>query len=1752
MTNIIHDKKIQKALVFAIFTLLTFQSIIGILNSPTVKSVDSNDGQAKGKNTPIVATSAEAAWWNDSWSYRKLVEINSTSITRTDSLFEVWVNFTSILFDELSVTGEVFDFNSIRIVEHDPDTGENIVHNASATKYPSSKYEVPYSTWLGHNYNPSSNAYIKVSWVLTGTTAPNTNRTYNIYFDVVSNGPKEEPDYWVGTSRTYTGQNEGYANNGYIVDTLYSIKSSNSTLFVAGQCAARGYYQATVARQRYKTGSEYRYDQYLMDNNQFRIASSVRTIDYTKITYKDNKIYVPDAVIGLGSGDTTMNLTYEVFENSIFAKVTFSFESVSGATGLEVRYEGDSDGPDYHVDGDGNSYQGARSPMGPYTTTKWTAGWGNTRTDLLGFVLNPGQTHTTYDWDQFYLTGYVDVPANGYAEMSFYLVSCPKDSPNTWQKVGDFWEDVVNTPKTYYMYPAIKKQASIHVSVVDRDGFPVPGATVYLNASADWSSWNDSQVTLEDGTCVFSNKLQGDYNLTVNLTSTSTNANITVNSTANINFPDVTNYITINASVWRIIFDVKDIESRPLTHGWISINQTDGTSTHIENVTINSTGQAVFRWENDSVTAYNYTVYYNESGYNQGDPIVLHTNEITQSSHTPGVSTEVSISTNMTYVNFTVMDQNHETIVGAQVQVFNSSDDTGPKVPLVNLTLTDTNGETQLYWRVPDYGLNYSIKVKSANLYPFLNQTDDGSYTNDYQNFTMVGTIDKDVLLQTDVTKYLGKILSVNDQFMYPYWNESLVIQAVYEHDPNSGSYSYAEPTWIRYTVKDAFQNQLGTGQADMNATTQLGRYEAQIDMVALGMVAGNTYSVTVEAFDAGYSEVSPITYYIEVQEIPTNISAEQQSFEARWGDVNSTNVQLDVHYDQSITLDYFVENATGFDLSQYLPLVQNNWTLKKVEMNFTNIVKNHAGTYRFHVYDDPPRLHEVGDSGDQNSPEYLLTFTGSWDDSDLDFYIGTQNVDQYNVSIRGYLQREGVVVNQSVHNVYGNNTAVRLDTPGKGWKVSRVILDVWGNDTVLPSLFNFTLPHGSTTYAINSLREVYSDMDYFVDPEVDYVEFSFHNNSQVKFNANFSILYTMVTDQHYYSENDVLEMAAYSYYNQYVGVQFTPDKTWDMDQYELLFDSFTNHSKEVQPSASNLHLVYNGQSFAIADGETNGSFSLVLTSPLQGPVFSFHLTPDGATEDYLYNLTIRRTTKWTNVWGLDGATVNYYVFSNSSINGETAPTGVCGQYLLTFDTSRLQDIKTEILKVSGTASNYATSTVDITLNMHRIYTRINGTTYFNRNRKIYKTEAHNFTIEYTDTYNLVGGNPQGVVGAIASFTVGYYSPADPNADDPVWTDSGTLIDIGNGLYVLDYDTEFLQEGYYKFAFSVRKSPDVYEQRTANLNLEVALIPTALTAQTDLTQTKIQREEAVFSFKLLDGRSGYSSAFPAGQTLIGVEFTSSSTFNESLLSWVNGTSDGVFNLTVDTKTIEPGTYTLQLTFTRTNYSSTTAVISLTVSKYEPTISIPTEVLSFVEQTTGTVTITISDALEGVAFDAIRISWSISGTSLSGVITDVSANGSYAIVFDTSKLAPDRNYNLNISVTVTVDGVQYTISDTSVVNIQVRYRDILGIPRPYFYMMVIGIAVIVSALAIYRYVAYARIPDIIKKIHRTTSEIKKGKTIGEQMITETPVDYIVSTFNEDWEELGLDLESILKGKKAVGGEGSGKGGKPKKEGTGGYA
>ena len=135
-------------------------------------------------------------WWNDDFTYRVPIEINSSFIDRNDYSVRINVNFSKYIEEAgwLNLGDpESLDINSIRVVEYTNDTNamvnySPILYNANEP-IETNRYVIPskFMPLTYSDYDVGLNATGILAFEMDDLTEANTNRTYMVYFDTIEN-----------------------------------------------------------------------------------------------------------------------------------------------------------------------------------------------------------------------------------------------------------------------------------------------------------------------------------------------------------------------------------------------------------------------------------------------------------------------------------------------------------------------------------------------------------------------------------------------------------------------------------------------------------------------------------------------------------------------------------------------------------------------------------------------------------------------------------------------------------------------------------------------------------------------------------------------------------------------------------------------------------------------------------------------------------------------------------------------------------------------------------------------------------------------------------------------------------------------------------------------------------------------------------------------------------------------------------------------------------------------------------------------------------------------------------------------------------------------------------------------------------------------------------------------------------------------------------------------------------------------------
>ncbi len=473
---------------------------------------------------------------------------------------------------------------------------------------------------------------------------------------------------------------------------------------------------------------------------------------------------------------------------------------------------------------------------------------------------------------------------------------------------------------------------------------------------------------------------------------------------------------------------------------------------------------------------------------------------------------------------------------------------------------------------------------------------------------------------------------------------------------------------------------------------------------------------------------------------------------------------------------------------------------------------------------------------------------------------------------------------------------------------------------------------------------------------------------------------------------------------------------------------------------------------------------------------------------------------------GIDGATgsatIKYQGNGSTATTLSLIPGSQAGVYNLTFNSSLLAAGSYSVtIEVSKTAGGYPSASVNFDLTVSSLTTAIVAESYVSTYYSV------NLTMNVSYVWNSTN---------LADWTLSYVIQDETSVNDTIFVTSTLLVD---GVYILNFSTDQLDQGVHQLVLNASKQNHTTDIKY--ISLEILGVPTTLNGSTiDLAFTD--------SIYVMIARN-YSFTFKNNLTDQGLD-------DLTTLSWtiISGSAqigsgnldpqgNGNYVLDLDTENLEPGTYTVWVTFFKPNYQIKKAVLFLTINERPINWDTPLLVSKILGEA-GTITITLTDYLGApLTGSTITLHWG----SIDANFTEESP-GTYTYSF----IAPNTPGPTTMQITITKGN---HTSESITITIYSGYRKILGLDEPIFYLMVIiGLVAVIApivAIIAYTQVKKARIPYAIKKIDETIKWIEKQKKKN----IPTPVmkskdSLFEEIFKKDWGSMAT--QSPLFAKEAV--------------------
>lgn len=232
---------------------------------------------------------------------------------------------------------------------------------------------------------------------------------------------------------------------------------------------------------------------------------------------------------------------------------------------------------------------------------------------------------------------------------------------------------------------------------------------------------------------------------------------------------------------------------------------------------------------------------------------------------------------------------------------------------------------------------------------------------------------------------------------------------------------------------------------------------------------------------------------------------------------------------------------------------------------------------------------------------------------------------------------------------------------------------------------------------------------------------------------------------------------------------------------------------------------------------------------------------------------------------------------------------------------------------------------------------------------------------------------------------------------------------------------------------------------------------------------------------------------------------------------------GMYELDLDTETLEIATYTLVIKLGETNYVERDAILFLNIKPRDIGVDID-DIISVVSGNDLSIDIYLTDTVDNSPLLNADVALELNDVYFAN-FTD-NGDGTYTIDVSDSDLIDAFFFTELVQATIIIYKADYS-QTTKPFTIEVRITEIFpGFPMFYFLMIVGVIVAVIGALVVSRQIRRARIPTFVKKSREMGKNIKGRKLISDSLLYPSKEEYIIKKLGDKWETLDLSLEEIL--------------------------
>ncbi len=237
---------------------------------------------------------------------------------------------------------------------------------------------------------------------------------------------------------------------------------------------------------------------------------------------------------------------------------------------------------------------------------------------------------------------------------------------------------------------------------------------------------------------------------------------------------------------------------------------------------------------------------------------------------------------------------------------------------------------------------------------------------------------------------------------------------------------------------------------------------------------------------------------------------------------------------------------------------------------------------------------------------------------------------------------------------------------------------------------------------------------------------------------------------------------------------------------------------------------------------------------------------------------------------------------------------------------------------------------------------------------------------------------------------------------------------------------------------------------------------------------------------------------------------------------ITETVDSLYVLNFDTANKPVGKYEIAAHIRKENYEEQTVYFSLTILE-RPISIIPLKFQVDVDYGENIqFSIQLSDGFSNLPLNDASVILTLDGALYPFIEI---GDGLYQVSIPTSDMdAFFADKTLSCKLSITKDNY---VSINQDFNIVVNMQEIFeGVPLFYFILGVAITATVIAAVAIYRYVQLAKIPEFVKKARNIKKQIKAKEAISEEYLYPIKEQFIAEQYGDEWKELGLSIDDSL--------------------------